>query len=378
MLAPRFRPLPLAITVLVAIATPAHAAAPTLAARAWILVNPEGDVVLASRNADTRLPMASTTKMMTSLVAVQTASANRRVLVPSSAVTVGESSAGLVAGEQLRVSDLLKGTLIASGNDAATALAITTAGSVPAFVARMNARARRMGLRNTHFANPHGLDAPGHYSSVRDLVRIGEELMTEPRLRTLVGQRRATIPGPYGVGSRRLVSHNTLLDTNPDVDGIKTGQTRGAGYSIVVHAARASLGVELYAAVIGTGSEAARATETDRLLRWGFRQYGRATVVRSGTPVMRVPVRDRPGTWVTLNTGGTTLATTLRLGHRTFERVEIPRQVVAPVDRGEVLGRVVIRQDGRVLGTRPLVAADAVGAPGLVDRFRAGIGALLP
>lgn len=372
------RPVLFAAAALVIAAPAANAAAPAPVARAWILVNPATDEVLASRNPDMRLPMASTTKMMTALVAVERSRPDERVLVSASAAAVGEASAELVAGERIRMRDLLAGVLVGSGNDAAAAVADAVGGSQAGFVRLMNARAAALGLRNTRFANPHGLDAPGHHSSARDLAVTGEALMGVPELRQMVANRTAVIPGPNGRGRRVLESHNLLLDIDPDADGIKTGQTDGAGYSLVAHATRTRLGVDLYAVILGSTGEQQRARDAKRLLDWGFRQYARPVLVERGRPLVRVTVRDRPGVTLLLRSGGTPLRGTIRLGRPVRQAVEAPREVVAPVTKGQVVGRVVIRQDGRVLGTRPLVADADVAAPGLLERLRAGFSALIP
>ncbi|MCC6832126.1 MAG: D-alanyl-D-alanine carboxypeptidase [Thermoleophilia bacterium] len=372
------RPVLLATAALVIAAPVASAAAPAPVARAWILVNPATDEVLASRNPDMRLPMASTTKMMTALVAVERSRPEQRVRVTAAAAAVGESSAELVAGERLRMRDLLTGVLVASGNDAATAVADAVGGSDAGFVRLMNARATALGLRNTHFANPHGLDAPGHHSSARDLAAIGEALMDVPELRAMVAHRTAVIPGPNGRGRRLLESHNLLLDIDPDADGIKTGQTEGAGYALVAHATRTRLGVDLYAVLLGSTGEVQRARDAKRLLDWGFRQYARPVLVNRGRAMVQVAVRDRPGVRLVLRSGGTPLRATIRLGRPVRQAIEAPGEVVAPVARGQVVGRLVIRQDGRVLGTRPLVADADVEGPGIMERLRSGISALLP
>ena len=159
-----------ALTLLVA-AWPARAAAPTVDADAYLLVDPATNAVLAQRAPDRELPMASTTKMMTALVTLESADLDDVMTVPPDAA-VGGSTGSLQAGERLTVRELLTALLVASGNDAAVTLAEGVAGSQAAFVRRMNRRAAELGLTETHFANPHGLDAPGHHSSARDLVAL--------------------------------------------------------------------------------------------------------------------------------------------------------------------------------------------------------------
>jgi serine-type D-Ala-D-Ala carboxypeptidase (penicillin-binding protein 5/6) len=320
--------------------------------------------------------MASTTKIMTALVVLESVDLDEVMTVPAAAA-VGGSSGRLVAGERLRVRDLLTALLVASGNDAAITLAEGVAGSQEAFVARMNLRARELGLTSTRFANPHGLDAPGHRSSVRDLVTLSGEAMRDPFFRETASMRRATIPGPDGAGVREYVSENLLLGADPDVDGVKTGMTDGAGYALVAHARRRPTSPELYVALIGSSSEAARVRDGMRLLDEGRSGYAAATLIAEGAVYGRVPVDDRPGRSVPYRAAAPLVAP-LRLGEPVTETVAAPAEISAPVAEGQVIGRVTVRQGERVLGRRDLVAVEAAGEPSLWDRMRAGFEALLP
>ena len=357
---------------------PAAAAPPAPEARAYILVETTTGAVLAARNPDAQLPMASTTKIMTALVVVENTELGDRVVVHPSAAGVGESSARLVPGETLTVRDLLTALMVGSGNDAAIALAVHVAGSESAFADLMNRRAAAMGLRRTRFVNAHGLDASGHHSSVRDLVRMGEALMGVAVLRDLAGRREAVIPAPPGGAPRRLVSRNDLLGILPEADGVKTGNTAGAGYSLVASARRPRLGVALAAAQIGAPSEERRARDMDRLLRWGFGRYARPDLVRPGQLYGVLPVRGRPGVRVHMRAEGPALRVPVRVDRPLRETVVAPGEVVGPVVRGQVLGRVTLRQGDRVLGTRTLVAGEDAGPPGVWDRVRALAGAVAP
>lgn len=350
--------------------------APAPRADAWILVDPATDEVLASRAADRALPMASTTKMMTALVVRENAGLDEMVTVPAEAILSG-TSAQLVPGEQISVRDLLTGLMVASGNDAAMALAVHVGGSEEGFVEMMNAAAREMGLDHTRFTNPHGLDEPGHAASVRDLVTIGEAVMSDPVLAPLAGSRTATIAGPGGVGTRFLESKNELLDIDPDADGIKTGMTDGAGYSLVAHAERDSLGTELYAALIGSPGEAERAEDAKELLDWGFAQFARPTVLASGATLGEAEVTGRPGAEVGL-VSAKPITATVRLDEPIEQRLTAPPRVDPPMDAGEQVGSIVYVQDGRELGRSPVVLAESAGEPSLWDRVRAGFGQLIP
>ena len=272
----------------------AQAAVPRVDAASYVVVNPATGETLAARAPDRQLPMASTTKIMTALVTLENAQLTDRYTVPPAAEAVGGSTGSLEAGETLTVRQLLTALLVPSGNDAAVTLAQGVGGSQAGFVAMMNATAERLGLDETHYANPHGLDAPGHHSSVANMVTLAEAAMRNPVFRGIVSSRRASIPGPGGVGIRRYESENELLDIDPEADGIKTGMTDGAGYALVGHARRAGLGMELYVAIIGAPSSDARALDAKELLDYGFAQYASADLIPDGTVFGRVPVNDRP------------------------------------------------------------------------------------
>jgi len=209
-----------------AIAPSAHAGPPPVAARAYLVENAATGEVLARKADRARLPMASLTKLMTVDLALRHLRPAQLVTVASGAAAVGESTVALVPGEQLTVRDLLKAALIQSANDAADALAYgTTGGDLPAFVRMMNARARELGLDDTHYARPDGLDAADHYSSARDVTRLAEVEMHAPIVRSIVRERTDTI-----AGGRVLHTWNDLLGSFPGLIGVKTGHTAAAGW----------------------------------------------------------------------------------------------------------------------------------------------------
>jgi D-alanyl-D-alanine carboxypeptidase (penicillin-binding protein 5/6) len=374
--------VPRRLAVLAALALLALLPAPALGQRAieaeaYIVINPATGETLSERLPDRELPMASTTKIMTALIVLESADVDRVLTVPASA-EVGGSSGGLVPGERLPVRDLLTALLVASGNDAAVTLAEGVAGSQAAFVERMNRRARELGLAATRFTNPHGLDEPGHHSSVRDLVTLSRAAMRSRFFRETVAARVAEIPGPRGAGVRRYESENALLEADPEVDGVKTGMTDDAGFALVAHARRRALGVELYAASIGSPSAEARALDGRQLLELGFSRYARATLVAEGAVYGRATLDGRPGTTVPYRIAAA-LQAPLRIGGEPVtEVVTAQRRLDPPVQEGEVVGSVTLRQGDHVLGRRDLVAARAAGGPSVWDRIRSGLEALLP
>lgn len=233
---------------------------PALSATAQLLYDVDADQVLFARNADTPLPMASLTKLMTALLVLEQGNLQAQVVVQASDL-VGGTAMQLVPGEVISVENLLWGMLIPSGNDAATALARHSSGSVEAFVAQMNERAVQLGLTASHFANPHGLDAAGHVSSANDLLRLVQLLWDYPLFRQIVGTAQATVNGHL------LQSTNQLLGVYPDINGIKTGTTDNAGQCLV--AGMLHDGHQVVAIVLGSNDR----YQDVRALYEHYRQY---------------------------------------------------------------------------------------------------------
>lgn len=349
--------------------------APTPDGSAWLLADGATGEVLAERAPDVARPMASLTKMMTALVALESGDPDRIVTVAPAAVAVGESSAGLRSGERISLRNLVRGLMVGSGNDAGTAIAYAVAGSEAEFVMRMNEKAKAMGLTRTQFANPHGLDEPGHRSSPRDLLVLGRAVMANPFLRELVGSRTVALPGPGGSGTRQLQSENDLLSIMPDADGIKTGHTDDAGYTLVAHATSGSLGRELYAVLMGEPDRVTRARDAKALLEWGFSHYARPVVVRRGAPVVSLEVQGMPGGAVSLAPPAN-VAATIRVGRPVQLRVVAPSMATAPLAKGARVGHVEVRQGDDVLARSALVATRAVAAPGFGDSLRTALGGI--
>lgn len=341
---------------------PAATAPPPVAAVAYLVRGGPTDEVLAARNADRRRAPASITKLMTVLVTLEHASLDDVVVVTPQAASVGESSIFLRAGERLTVRDLAVAALVPSANDAATALAsYVGGGSVERFVAMMNRRARELGLRDTHFANPHGLDQRGHYSSARDVVTLFAAALRNPFVRVWSRRHTATI-----AGGRVLTSTDDLIELLPELVGGKTGHTSGAGWSQVA-AARAG-GVTITAAVLGSPSEEQRDDDLEALLEWGLRQYRpiRAVDARRTYAVARTAY-GRPDVRLV---APRTIVRPARVGRPLVERVVAPTVVALPIRAGERLGVVRVYDGERLVAVSALVADRAVARPGLVGKIR--------
>jgi serine-type D-Ala-D-Ala carboxypeptidase (penicillin-binding protein 5/6) len=342
--------------VLLAGATPPAAAAPAspprIAAPAWVLVDAADGKRLAGLHASRSRAMASTTKLMTAYLALRDLSLGRTVTAPPYHPIPGESLMGLRAGERVSVRDLLYGLLLPSGNDAAATLAVGDAGSIPAFVRRMNVTAHRLGLDDTSYANPIGLDDPGEYSSPRDLASLALRLRRNPLFRRIVDTPSKTLAGAHPA---TVVNRNDLLARIPWINGVKTGYTPNAGNVLVGSGARK--GVTLVSVVMGAPTEEARDAETLALLRYGFALYRRATPVRRGQRlgVAQVPNGDRPLPLLAARAVGATI----RRGQTLHVRVDAPTSVPAPIRRGQRIGRATVMAAGESVGSVPLLAARA-------------------
>ncbi len=333
-----------------------------------MLVEPAtGDIVL-QRNANDRRAIASTTKLMTALVVLDRLSLDDVLAQVPYAPNAAESLVGLRAGERMTVRDHLRGLLLASGNDVAQTLAVRTAGSRRAFVRLMNERAKRIGLKNTHFETPVGLDVAGNYSTAADLVALGLVLRTSAFIRETTNRPDATLRVRGERGREiRVVNRNSLIRAVPFVDGMKTGHTNRAGYVLVGSATRD--GVTVLSAVLGTPSEAARNRDSLALLRYGLQRYHVVAAVKAGQPLATATIRYRDGPGLKLLASRTVKRTTRR-GERLSTRVVgAPAEVQGPLPKGARLGTVLVRQRGTTVDRIALVAAEAVPAATATERL---------
>ena len=343
--------LALAAVVSALVCAAATAAPPPVSAPAYVVRGGPDDLVLAVRAPDAERAPASITKLMTVLVALEHARLGEIVTVSPQAASVGESSVHLRPGERLTVRDLAIAALVPSANDAATALAAYVGhGSISRFVALMNAKARALGLTRTHFANPHGLDTRGHFSSARDVTTLLDAALRNSFIRMWSTRSTATI-----AGGRTLESTDDLLRELPLI-GAKTGHTNAAGWSQVAAIRKGS--VQITASVLGAQSEEQRNSDLARLLAWGLAQYHQVVAVsgkrvyglaQTGygrAPVKLVAQRDvvRP----------------VRVGSPLVERVVVGTALALPVTRGQRVGEVRVYSGRRLVARAPLVTATAV------------------
>jgi serine-type D-Ala-D-Ala carboxypeptidase (penicillin-binding protein 5/6) len=341
-------------------ASPGLPAVPTVDARAFLILDARTGEVLAASNAHERLPIASITKLMTVLVTLQHHKLSDVVTVDPRAAAVGESRIPLSGGDRLTVRDLVEGALIQSANDAADALALSVSPDYPSFARLMNDEASRLGLADTHFVRPDGLDAAGEYSSAADVTTLARKLMRIRFVRQTVRRETATIGG-----GRVLHTWDDLLGVLPDVLGVKTGHTAEAGWCQV--AAIRGRGVTVYATLLGSPTRSLRNADLASLLEWGLAQFRVVAAIQGERTYATVALpfgRRRLGL-----VAARPLNVVVRLGRPLSERVTAALAASLPVRRGAVLGHVQIWQGGALLGTRALVADRSVGRPSLAGRL---------
>ena len=318
--------------------------APPIQAKACIVLCADDGSTLCAKNADSRCLIASTTKLMTALVCLENASLDDTFTARVRHCAVEGSSMYLKAGQRYTVRELLLGLLLASGNDAALALAEHTAGSEAAFVKLMNRKAQALGLRDTHFDNPHGLDAQTHYSTARDLALLMCACMENAAFRSLTAARSVN------VADQTLINHNKLLHMCPGCLGGKTGYTRAAGRCLVSCCEREGMRL-----VCVTLSDPDDWNDHLRLYDWAYQNYSLhdlseelsfevPVVSGSRTSVRAVPA---PGARLTLPRDRDTELT-----------AELPRFVFAPVNAGETTGTLLYWKDGETLARFPLIYAE--------------------
>jgi serine-type D-Ala-D-Ala carboxypeptidase (penicillin-binding protein 5/6) len=335
---------------------PQEISVPAIAADAAILIDPFTGDVLYEMNADLPLPMASTTKIMTAIVVLENASLDENVTVSDYAATVGEASAWLERGEVLTVEQLLYALLLQSANDASVALAEHVGGSKDAFVDMMNAEARDMGLENTSFANTHGLDEQGHYTSARDLSTISAYALRIPKFREIVVTESYEIPWPGNPFPRVFSNRNKLLSLYPCATGIKTGYTLGAGKCLA--AAAEKEGRELVSVILDGGDS--YWDQTISLMEYGFNDFTRVEFAYSGQSLAEVEVGDFPRRKVNAVGSGDLVFTVRR------DRLDDYRKAAVcslawmpyPVAAGQEVGYMIVAE-GTPRQTREMLVSDA-------------------
>jgi D-alanyl-D-alanine carboxypeptidase (penicillin-binding protein 5/6) len=339
--------------------------APALQAKAAIVVEGSTGDVLFSKNASQRRAIASTTKLMTVLVTLERSDLDDIFSAANYSVSPSESQIGLRPGERMSVRDLLRAALLPSANDAAATLAVGTMGSTGAFVAEMNRRAAALGLRDTHYTTPVGLDTAGNYSSARDLAKLAIRLRGYEFFRRTTDLPSATLRS--GTRRRVVINRNVLVRRIPAVDGVKTGHTSSAGYVLVGSARRA--GVTVVSVVLGEPSERARDVDSLALLRYGLGSYEATTPLPQGRILGKIALRYRDGESVGVVAGATAHRVVRRNTSTSVSITGLPAEVDGPLPRGSRVATAVVRAGHEIIARVPVVTARSVAEADLGTRL---------
>lgn len=333
----------------------AFSAMPQISAISAILIESGSGKVIAEKNADRCMPMASTTKIMTALTAIEECDIKSVISVSPDAVGIEGSSVYLYAGEQLTIEDLLYAMLLESANDAAAAIAIAIGGSIDGFAEMMNAKAQTLGLKHTHFDNPHGLDSPTHYTTARELALISAAAMKNQTFKRIVSTYKITIPLNQTEGVRLLINHNKMLKNYHGAIGIKTGYTKKSGRCLVSSAERD--GVELIAVTLGAPNDWQDHT---RMLDLGFSLYEAKTLCEANEFQRVQSVIGGEKNSVILTNSNSCTIVLPRSEAEIKCRVELDRFTYAPIKKGEVVGHLIYTLDGEIIARVPISAAHTV------------------
>ena len=347
--------------------------APSVAAEGFLLTDYETGHVIASKNADMQLAPASLTKIMTIYVIGKELQAGNISL--DDQVTISEnawakkfpdsSKMFIEVGTQVPVRNLLRGIVVQSGNDACVAMAEHVAGSESAFASMMNAHAAALGMTATNYVNAHGLHDPDHFTTPRDMATLSRALIEEtPDMYAIYSEKEFTYNGI------KQYNRNSLLwDKSLNVDGIKTGYTSDAGYSLITSATQGDM--RLISVVMGTEQERDRKVENKKLLKYGFRFFETVTPYSAGESFVaqRIYMGDRET--VDLGINQSTPITIPRGQAANLEaNFELDSQLEAPLAKGQVVGTLYLQLDGEDVASYPLVTLQEVNEGGMFDQFK--------
>jgi D-alanyl-D-alanine carboxypeptidase (penicillin-binding protein 5/6) len=348
---------------------------PEIAARQYLLIDLASNQVLAERDADAQAEPASLTKLMTAYItfnAIRDKKLSLEQTLPVSKRAWAERSNGgslmfIDTTMTPKVSELLRGLIVQSGNDAAIVLAEGVAGTVENFVAQMNRQALAWGLKNTQFKNVAGMTEAGHYSSARDVALVAAHIINDhPDFYPLYALRN------YTFNNIKQDNRNMLLGRDPTVDGMKTGFTEAAGYCLVASAVRDTPAGKrrLVSVVMGTASREARASESQKLLNWGWQAWDAVRLFEAGKPVATVPVWKGDKAEAKLGAPGALLVSVPKgEGDKVKTVIERTDPLVAPLAQGQRVGSIkVTTAAGATIATVPLVALEPVALAGIFGR----------
>lgn len=323
-----------------------------LSAQSAILIDAESGRILYESNGFHKMSMASTTKIMTAVVAIENMPLDTKIKIPKEATGIEGSSIYLCEGETLTLEQLLYALLLASANDAATAIALSVGKSVEGFAQMMNECAERIGLSDSHFENPHGLDSDNHYTTASDLAKLTAYALTLPAFRKIVSTQKTTIPFNNTENLRYLTNHNKLLKSYQGAIGVKTGFTKKSGRCLVSSASRD--GVTLIAVTLNAPNDWKDHTA---MLDYGFQNY---EMVELSPYSIELPTVSGIKSTVYCSTDDEEKVLLPKHRGEIQRTVELYPFAYAPIDKGEILGEIIYFCDGKEIGRCNIVATESV------------------
>ncbi|MDR3293139.1 MAG: D-alanyl-D-alanine carboxypeptidase [Clostridiales bacterium] len=318
--------------------------------------------VLYGSNLHMRLPMASTTKIMTAITVIESGGLEKKIKVPRAAVGVEGSSIYLKENEEIKTEDLLYGLMLMSGNDSAAALAIATSGSVEKFAELMNKKAAAIGAKNTHFVNPHGLHHAEHYTTAYDLALISAYALKNPTFKKIVASEKHIIPDTSsGAGARYLHNKNKMLHMYEGADGVKTGFTKNSGRCLVSSATKS--GMQVVVVVLNCPD---MWNDSMSLLNRSFENYKMVKLVGQE---QGITVRVENGTKNSVTAAPYDFYYPISENERVSYEYRTTN-LRAPVKKGENAGKIIVSIDNRLLFEQKMVTIDSVKEKGVLDHFK--------
>lgn len=330
-------------------------------AKSYILVDFNTGRILAEKNSDKKQPMASTTKIMTAIIALENGDLSSKVKVSKRAASVGGSSFGLAAGDEISLENMLYGLLLCSGNDAAIAISEHIAGNVENFVKMMNEKAIDIGALNTHFENPHGLDSPYHYSTAKDLVKISCYAWRNPKFREIVGTNEKIISEENF--KRKIHNTNKLVRQFKTVNGIKTGYTSQAGKCLVSSAVKNKL--HLISVVLGAQDHF---STSQKLLKFGFSNFTLKKIIKAQENYSKIEIENGIKKELSLMAEKDISIPIAKKDSIDLKIVAL-KKIRAPVYKYQPIGELQVFINGNYICSTPLVASEELRELSIVDMF---------
>lgn len=326
-------------------------AAPDISASSAVMINADTGEIIFEHEANKQRGMASTTKIMTAIIAIENGELDKKVLIPDTAIGVEGSSLYLKSGESMTMRELIIGLMLRSANDAAEAIAILTCGSVNEFADLMNQKAKDLGLKSTHFTNPHGLSDDNHYTTARDLAMLTAYALKNDTFHEICSTANATLPG-----ERYVTNHNKLLSMYDGAYGVKTGFTKATGRCLVSAAKRDNVNL-----IVVTLNAPDDWNDHRALLDYGFSLFESVKLANCGDLVYSVPVVDGESDKIDLYIKDNLFVCLKKNRGSIVEHIEIILPRFAPIYKGDVIGKIIYKLDGKEIASSPLCASKYIG-----------------